>query len=454
MKFQYAFILGNHPVISQAEIIALLPHAHILCSTNETLFIELSTDLPSDFLNGLGGTIKIARIESETKMINNQIFELILNKREEKQHTRNHKKREKIQIRKIDFGISWYGSKNRKLALRNGLEFKKYLKSKGIKSRLVTSQGKTLSSVVVEKNHLVSDGIEFIIIENGHDFYSGYTIAIQNFESYSLRDYGRPARDDRSGMLPPKVAQMLINLTGTDKNRILLDPFCGSGTILQEALLLGYEKIIGADKDIVAIENTKKNLVWLSTHFLPSYKQTHSDTQKESHRVKAIMPELIESPIENLNKYIKGASVHCIVFEGFLGSPNITYRQLPGTVAELTALYKSTFHICAQLLVANGIIACALPAWRFHNTFTFLPMNTLLPKNLQLQNRVNQTPRKSFIYARPMQTVCREIFILKKRAYATDGIVSPCNRRKMNAEDSIAIITKKDKTSNSDAAVW
>jgi hypothetical protein len=44
-------------------------------------------------------------------------------------------------------------------------------------------------------------------------------MALQDFESYSKRDYGRPARDPRTGSLPPKLAQILINLA--EPNKIL-----------------------------------------------------------------------------------------------------------------------------------------------------------------------------------------------------------------------------------------
>ena len=53
---------------------------------------------------------------------------------------------------------------------------------------------------------------------------------------------------DRSmtvGMMPPKIAQIMINLgTKGHKNVIIWDPFCGLGTTLIEALNAGYTQLL------------------------------------------------------------------------------------------------------------------------------------------------------------------------------------------------------------------
>jgi 2-polyprenyl-3-methyl-5-hydroxy-6-metoxy-1,4-benzoquinol methylase len=100
---------------------------------------------------------------------------------------------------------------------------------------------------------------------------------VQDIEAYGARDQARPARDARVGMLPPKLAQTIINLaagrpeTRMDKHWdsadglgrfMVLDPFCGTGVILQEALLMGYS-VYGSDIEPRMAEYTKKNLQWL-----------------------------------------------------------------------------------------------------------------------------------------------------------------------------------------------
>lgn len=66
----------------------------------------------------------------------------------------------------------------------------------------------------------------------------------------------RPAPSGHS--LDPRLARVLVNLTGI-KRGILLDPFCGSSGFLIEAGLIGL-KYAGSDIDKKNIENSKINL--------------------------------------------------------------------------------------------------------------------------------------------------------------------------------------------------
>src|SRR3989344_7958542 len=145
---------------------------------------------------------------------------------------------------------------------------KKQLRSLGISCRLVTSRDKILSSVVVTKNNCH----EFLVLgpppplsspslKGGGGIKGGggsqerlaKTCAVQEFEEYSQRDYGRPGRGLVFGSMPPKLAKIMINLAQLPASATILDPFCGSGTILQEALLLGYQNVIGSDVSTKAV---------------------------------------------------------------------------------------------------------------------------------------------------------------------------------------------------------
>ena len=59
---------------------------------------------------------------------------------------------------------------------------------------------------------------------------------------------------------------MLVNLCGLQKSQTLLDPFCGLGTILQEALLMGLN-VIGVDISSAEIAKCRENLNWLKKRF-------------------------------------------------------------------------------------------------------------------------------------------------------------------------------------------
>ena len=55
------------------------------------------------------------------------------------------------------------------------------------------------------------------------------------------------------------------------RHPLILDPFCGTGTVLQEALLAGYD-VVGTDLSQKIVDYTTENLSWLqSTFTAPSH---------------------------------------------------------------------------------------------------------------------------------------------------------------------------------------
>src|SRR3989339_523296 len=200
---RYFFILGKNPTLSFAEIVTVLAlkPEQVLYLSKEAAIINLAQEIDAQSLmRKLGGTIKIGVVNAQLSIINAQsiLNEKIFN------DARNDGK--------FNFGISYYGVGALENEKQLAMEIKKALKEKGVSSRWVTSREKVLSSVVVEQNKLTSErGVEIIIINDGQQYFIGKTLAVQPFKELSARDYGRPGRDDYSGMLPPKLAQILIN---------------------------------------------------------------------------------------------------------------------------------------------------------------------------------------------------------------------------------------------------
>ncbi len=64
---------------------------------------------------------------------------------------------------------------------------------------------------------------------------------------------------ERSGALRPTVAAMMVSLAG-QPDGTLLDPCCGSGTILSEAAALGWRHVQGGDIDPEAVEIARRNV--------------------------------------------------------------------------------------------------------------------------------------------------------------------------------------------------
>lgn len=84
----------------------------------------------------------------------------------------------------------------------------------------------------------------------------------EKFDSDSIekRDMGKPVRRE-SLAISPRLSKILINLSKVKKGETLLDPFCGIGGIVSEALLKEV-KVIGIDKDKNAVLGAKQNLSW------------------------------------------------------------------------------------------------------------------------------------------------------------------------------------------------
>ncbi len=82
--------------------------------------------------------------------------------------------------------------------------------------------------------------------------------------------------DSKEGSLRPTVAAaMLVFATNFKTNLKVVDSFCGSGTILCEALLSGNE-VFGGDIDAKSVDITRKNLSNLNNLYLSNIKDSNA----------------------------------------------------------------------------------------------------------------------------------------------------------------------------------
>ncbi|MFA6594182.1 MAG: DNA methyltransferase [Candidatus Buchananbacteria bacterium] len=320
---KYIFILGNNPELSAAEIKAVLPQAKILKQNQYFLAADHPRIDCSELMKRLGGTIKIG---------------LVLGDRPEAEPIMA-SAMSKVNGR-FNFGLSFYGRKPDNW----GLNVKKQLKEQGIASRLVTSREPALSAVIVTK-----EKCQDYIIAPG--FFAS-TCAVQDFKEFGKRDFGRPAADAYSGMLPPKAAKMMLNLSGAKPADTILDPFCGSGTILSEALAMGYANLIGTDLSEKAVSDSKKNLQWLA-----------EELAIKNHGIR-----IEKLDVRELSKIFN--NIDAIVTEPYLGKPirgNENAEQINSIIAELSDLYLSAFQQFKKILAKSGKIVIIFPEWHLHD---------------------------------------------------------------------------------------
>ncbi len=396
---KYFFVLGKNQALSLAELSSVLGAENLNYTGNGIALFDSERAIDYDqLLQRLGGVIKIGQVDKKfsiglTDKIKKFVCDLAFKKR-------------KLVIGKFKFGISQYGSTNvntKKL----GMEIKNHLKNNSFNSRLVTSKEKTLSSVVVETNKLTKKGIEIVLFTAEKRVMIGHTLRVQPFKELSRRDYGRPQRDDQSGMLPPKLAQIMINLAGGYKNNFLLDPFCGSGTILTEALLLRYKKLIGTDISSQAISDTQKNIDWIMDRY----------------KISSCSTKLFCQNCAKISTSLSPNSVKSIVTEPYLG-PQRGYYNFEKTTAKLETLYSQCLKEFNKILEKQGRIVIIFPVFTTGKNKIVKLINpdlngfhiiSPLPSAFNKYDLIDLTKRNTIIYGRQKQRIWRELVILEHK---------------------------------------
>ena len=233
-----------------------------------------------------------------------------------------------------------------------------------------------------------------------NNYLIGLTLAIQDFAKYSKRDMLRPARDNKSGMLPPKLAQIMTNLANLDTTKVFLDPFCGSGTILQEAMLLGYQNINGSDLSNKAVMDTKENIAWL----------------KKEYNLKNNI-NIQRMATKDLSKFYPSHSIDLIITEPFMGDARLIQKTndkeiLKSIKYELQELYLNTFKEFKKILSPQGRIVFIFPIIDNLYTLDQRVLNNIDFKLIKVANNsANLSNNNNLIYSRDKQKVKREITI-------------------------------------------
>jgi tRNA G10 N-methylase Trm11 len=399
----YYFILGQNKNLSIVEILNRPEIKRLKLNKKAIFLIEnvlfLETELEIDvkrLITLLGGTIKIGKIEKTYKDFSEikprDVVKIIKNR-----------------DGKIPFGFSTVSVKSRRFLKNLAISIKKDFRSNKINSRWIEAKDLELSSVVVVKNKIIEKGAEIYLFKGEKKIYMGKTLAVQDFESYSKRDYGRPGRDISSGMIPPKLAQIMINLTGVQPNDIFLDPFCGSGTFLQEAILMGQKNIIGSDISEKAVKDSRENIKWL----------------KEEYTLEEFEFNLFQKDICEISDTIKKGSIDGIATEPYLG-PTARHGEIDKLKSELKKLYIKAFSEIKKIVKIDGKVVIILPALNLGKKLMYLDIlddikrqgfnvAKFIPQDLEHLIRVDK--RGSILYMRPTpnQRVAREIFIFRRK---------------------------------------
>jgi tRNA (guanine10-N2)-dimethyltransferase len=384
----YITILGRQPALGMAELEMLYS------AQNVRWFSDISGIVESNDFNfeRLGGSQKAGRIVSELSGDWRRVSMKVVSAYTQAWSDFDGK---------ITLGISAYGFS--KISPRDvqktGIILKGKLKEQGVSLRLIPNAETALSTATSHHNKLgLSDNhVELLIVRapNGNVIVAE-SVGAQNITALAARDQGRPKRDAFVGMLPPKLARMMVNYTGLTAGRVL-DPFCGTGVLLQEAALLGFD-VYGSDLVDKMVDFTSANLTWL--------KDTYPITSNVSVEPGDAMTHRWQAPID---------AVAC---ETYLGQP----FSAPPSPSKLTEVRGNCNHIISAFLkniagqLESGTPLCvAIPAWRdATGTVTHLPLIENLEALGYTHRKLTHARHHELIYYREDQVVARELLFLEK----------------------------------------
>ncbi len=199
---------------------------------------------------------------------------------------------------------------------------------------------------------LARSAMDFVAFPIGATYQWGVTVYIPETEAFKERSTQRPYVT--SGIsLSSRLARVLVNIAGVSKGQVLLDPFCGSGTILGEALLKGAD-CIGIDRNHGSVERTKKNLAWVL-----------SQGRRGGQRVPSF--SVITGDAMNLRRSLGDKMVDAIVSEPILmprlSSPP-SLEKARRLIKHASMIYSEALHEMSSVLRSSGRMVLVTPSLR------------------------------------------------------------------------------------------
>ncbi len=404
----YAAFLGNHPDLSLTELRATVPELKVKRMLGSQIaLVDTPAELSQRDLDRWGGIFLLAK-SMEGKCTYDDLPALL---QKETEGTKG----------KVTFSLRGFNIP-RPTVHNLYRTIKHQFKDKGIPVRYIGNERKPPVSAQLHDAGLISGkhGCELVLLGNDDSelIWVGRTVAVQNPDEYTKRDMEKPVRDTRAGLLPPKLAQILLSLgtwavQGTPSNEkrttrnqklTILDPFCGTGVIPMEALLKGWP-VLASDLSLRAVNGCEKNLDWL---------------RKEWKILKRDVPSLVWKQDATKQFQLKELP-NVVVTETMLGPP-VSDRPLAKEVAK----YRSACDALEIAFLQNasdtlpGVpLVVMFPVWYVKSGPVRLEQVWKKMKDIGYEavlppgSPIPDPARPSIVYRRADQFVGREIAILK-----------------------------------------
>jgi len=457
-------ILGRQPALGLAELESLYGAAKLQPIAETAVLVHVDPCLLA--FDRLGGSIKFCKLltvleTTDWKQIEKFLVEV----------SPGHS--ERMESGKMHLGLSAIGLNVTVQQLQaTALTLKKAIRKTGRSVHVIPNNELQLSSAQVFHNKLTSPtGWELIFIREGNKTYVAQTVKVQNIDAYAARDQARPKRDSRVGMLPPKLAQIIVNLAVGElpdeakqsvceippdqpipqqhfSSTLLLDPFCGTGVIPQEALLMGYD-VLDSDLEKRMVDFTDANLSWLKAKYpaIPSYELEVGDaTTHQWERKPTIIasetylgrpfsalptPDILKQVISDVNtihkKFLQNVLAQtepgvrlCLAVPAWNkgGSRNISADAMQGKAEQRTKPYMKYGAGAAQVLTqqraasSSGVGGYATHQAGAADDFWHLPVLDHLTDMGYTRLSFVHAKNEDLIYHREGQIVGRELIVL------------------------------------------
>ncbi len=411
---QSLLILGRQPKLGLAELESLYRATKVRAVGSKVAVVDVDPCLLA--FDRLGGSLKFCKILTTLDTIDWHEIEKFLLKVSPAQS-------ETMPAGKMQLGLSVIDLKiDLKQIMATGLKLKKVISKTGRNVRLIPNKEPELNSAQIIHNRLTGPtGWELVFVRDGDQTIVAQTVKVQDITSYTRRDRERPKRDARVGMLPPKLAQIIINLAvgqlPEDKlesiceipadqeiprpmlEQTILDPFCGTGVLLQEAALMGYETY-GTDSDQRMVDYAQHNQMWLAERF-------------------KLSPVCCCVEVGDATSYKWPQEFDFVASETYLGRPFTsppTAEILAQTITDCNLIIKKFLKNIHGQLKPGTRLCLAVPAWQTKpGQFKHLPPIDQISDLGYNRVSLEHAGAEDLIYFRPDQFVARQLLVITRK---------------------------------------
>jgi len=362
----YVFVPGKNWKLSLAELVSYFTareNRFRITNLSKSFFV-FESDAPLDpvIADQLGGTLKIGAVLSQIPI--GMVKDAFLRRSRQAQSEVRSRLPSGDSVSEIFnlsqgkcvFGVSLYFDDAQFLRLSGemhrsvGSYFKQELAAQGISAKFMgfprNRKLPQLTNVEIIKKRLVEESAEMLFCIGRQQTFIAKTVAIHDPFEFQKRDVERPVQR-RIFSIPPRLAKILVNLSSCLPEKSLLDPFCGVGTILQEALL-AKAHVTGVDIDPWCIEASRNNLGWL----------------KNEYKLKNASYRALQGNARSLTAQVREETIDCIATEPDLGpvlSHFPTERYARGIVDKLKPMYTDFLEEAFRVLRKEGKLVIVVP---------------------------------------------------------------------------------------------